>query len=176
MPENETVKKVEKLVKRSEKVAFMNVGTPENPVFVRMTKFTEISNSKNPQEYSRQYVDEEGEVTDVTGYSEEKTYAFDQHTNNKVHEILSKIADDELTADDAKVEILVVDKSDVVSDGVYGARLRTYAVVPDGDGDSTDAYTYGGSFKKKSSFEKVNASISKDGLTAEIVVNTNAGE
>lgn len=171
----ETVKKVERLVKRSEKVAFMNTGTPEAPIFTRMTKFTEISNSKNATEYNRQYVDEEGENTDVTGYSEEKSYAFDQYTNNKVHEILSRIADDELTADDAKVEILIVDKTDVVSDGVYGARLRTYAVVPDGDGDSTDAYTYGGSFKKKSPFEKVNATISKDGLTAEIVVDTSAG-
>lgn len=170
MSENQS----EKLVKRSEKIAFMNTGTPEAPIFTRMTKFTEISNSKNPQEYSRQYVDEEGEVTDVTGYSEEKSYSFDQYTNNKVHEILSKIADDELTADDAKVEILVVDMSEIVSDGVYGARLRTYAVIPDSDGDSTDAYTYGGSFKKKSSFEKVNASISKDGKTAEIVVDTSA--
>lgn len=173
MAENEvTEKRVEKLIKRSEKIAFMNTGTPETPVFMRMTKFTEISNSKNPIEYSRQYVDDEGEVTDVTGYSEEKSYAFDQYTNNKVHEILSKIADDELTADDAKVEILIVDKSKVVSEGVYEARLRTYAVVPDSDGDSTDAYTYGGSFKKKSSFEKVNASISTDGITAEIVVST----
>lgn len=169
-----TEKKVERLVKRSDKISFMNVGTAEEPKFLRMRKFTDISNSKNPVEYNRQYVDEEGEDTDVTGYSEEKGYAFDQYTHNPVHEKLVNITDNELTGDDAKVEILTVDKSDIVSEGVYGARLRTYAVVPDADGDSTEAYTYSGSFKKKGAFEKVNASISEDGLIAEIVVNTGA--
>ena len=176
MPENETVKKEERLVKRSDKISFMNVGTPQAPIFARMTKFTEISNSKNSIEYNRQYVDEDGEDSDVVGYSEEKGYAFDQYTGNPVHEKLVNITDNELTGDDAKVEILTVDKSDVVSDGVYGARLRTYAVIPDTDGDSTEAYTYSGSFKKKGVFEKVNASIGKDGLTAEIVVGTSAEE
>ncbi len=176
MSEGETVeKKVEKLVKRSDKISFMNVGTAEAPNFVRMRKFTDISTSKNPVEYNRQYVDEEGEDTDVTGYSEEKGYAFDQYTNNPVHEKIIKITEDELTGDDAKVEILTVDKSDEVSEGVYGARLRTYAVVPDANGDGTEAYTYSGSFKKKGAFDKVEASISKDGLTAEIKVNTGAG-
>ena len=74
-----------KLVKISDKIAFMNTGTEEAPVFERMTKFTEISTSKNPKEYSRQYVDEETETTDVTGYAEEKSYAFDQYTDNPVH-------------------------------------------------------------------------------------------
>ena len=86
-----------KLVKRSDKIAFMNTGTEEEPVWTRMTKFTEISTSKNPTEYSRTYVDEEGETTDVTGYSEEKSYAFDQYTENPVHEKIAKITDDELT-------------------------------------------------------------------------------
>ena len=43
----------EKLVKRSDKIAFMNVGTSEAPDYQRMRKFTEISTSKNPVEYSR---------------------------------------------------------------------------------------------------------------------------
>ena len=99
----------EKIVKRSDKVAFMNTGTTEAPVYTRMRKFTEMSNSKNPKEYSREYVDEDGEVTDVTGYSPEKSYAFDQYKDNPVHEKIAKIADDELKGDDAIVEILVVE-------------------------------------------------------------------
>lgn len=157
----------EKLVKRSDKIAFMNVGTLEAPDFQRMCKFTEIATSKNPAEYSRQYVDEEGETTDVTGYSEEKSYAFDQYSGNEVHEKIAKITDDELTGDDATVEVLVVDKSKVDGEG-FEARKRKYAVVPDSDGDSTEAYTYSGSLKAKGAFEKVTATISADGKTATI--------
>ena len=69
---------MQKLVKRNKKVAFMNVSTTAIANFLRMTKFTEISKAKNAQEYSRTYVDEDGEVTDVTGYSEEISYAFDE--------------------------------------------------------------------------------------------------
>lgn len=159
----------EKLVKRSDKVAFLNVGTSENKNFQRMRKFTEISTSKNPTEYSRRYVDEDAETTDITGYGEEKSYAFDQYANNPVHEKIAKITDDELTGDDATVETLVVDKTKPVTSGGYEARLRKYAVVPDSDGDSTDAYTYSGSLKAKGTFEKVTATISDDGKTATIV-------
>lgn len=164
MAENKT----EKMVKRSDKVAFLNVGTSEAKDFQRMRKFTEISTSKNPTEYSRNYVDEDGEVTDVTGYAEEKSYAFDQYTNNPVHEKIAKITDDELTGEDATVEVLVVDKTSA-TDGNYSARLRKYAVIPDAEGDSTDAYTYSGSLKAKGTFEKVTVTLSADGKTATIV-------
>lgn len=158
----------EKLVKRSDKIAFMNVGTAEAPDFQRMRKFTEMSNSKNPREYSREYVDEDGEVTDVTGYAPEKAFAFDQYTNNPVHEKLAKIIDDELTGDDAIVQILVVDKTKADENGGFESRLRNYSVIPDSDGDSNEAYTYSGSFKSKGAFEKVSAKLSADGKTATI--------
>ena len=153
----------------------MNVSKTNIPDFQRMRKFTDISTSKNPVEYNRQYVDEEGEDSDVVGYSEELGYAFDQYSNNPVHEKIVDITDNELTGDDAVVEILTLDKSKPNGEG-FEARLRRYAVIPDSDGDSTDAYTYSGAFKKKGTFEKVVAKISDDGKTAEIVVDTNAGE
>lgn len=158
----------EKLVKRSDKVAFMDVGTTTED-FQRMRKFTEISTSKNAKEYNRQYVDEEGEDNDVVGYAEEKSYAFDQYTGNPVHEKIATITDDELTGDDATVKVLVVDKSKPVTDGGFEARLRKYAVIPDSDGDSTEAYTYSGALKAKGTFEKVTATISDDGKKATIV-------
>lgn len=158
----------EKLVKRSEKIAFMNVGTVEEPDYQRMRKFTEMSNSKNPREYSREYVDEDGEVTDVTGYSPEIAFAFDQYTNNAVHEKLAKIIDDELTGDDAVVQILVVDKTKTDENGGSESRLRNYSVIPDSDGDSNEAYTYSGSLKSKGAFKKVSAKLSDDGKTATI--------
>lgn len=158
----------EKLVKRSGKVAYMDVGTTGTSSFQRMRKFTEISKSKNPTEYSRSYVDEDGEVTDVTGYSEEISYAFDLYQGNAVHEKIVDITDNEKTGDDALVKILTVDFSKPVSGGSggYEARLRTYAVVPDTEGDSTDAYTYSGTFRKNSAFTVGTATVGEDGQTA----------
>ena len=158
----------EKLVKRSGKVAYMDVGTTGTSSFQRMRKFTEISKYKNPTEYSRSYVDEDGEVTDVTGYSEEISYAFDLYQGNAVHEKIVDITDNEKTGDDALVKILTVDFSKPVSGGStgYEARLRTYAVIPDTEGDSTDAYTYSGTFRKNSGFTIGTATISDDGKTA----------
>ena len=73
----------QKLVRRSQKVAFMNIGDAEVPNYQRMKKFTELSNSRNSIEYSRQYVDEDGEDTDVVGVSLEKGFAFDEYANNQ---------------------------------------------------------------------------------------------
>ena len=156
---------MEKLVKRSGKVAFMDVSTTSIPNFLRMRKFTEISKSKNPTEYSRTYIDEDGEVTDVTGYSEEISYAFDLYSGNLVHEKIVKITDDELTGDEALVKILIVDFSKPVEDG-YEARLRTYTTVPDTEGDSTDAYTYSGAFRKNSIMTKGIATLNTDNTVA----------
>ena len=155
----------EQLVKRNGKVAYMDVSTTAIANFLRMTKFTEISKSKNATEYSRTYVDEDGEVTDVTGYSEEISYAFDLYKGNLVHQKLVNITDNELTGNDALVKILQVDFSKPVGSG-YEARLRTYSVVPDTEGDSTDAYTYSGAFRKNSGFTIGVATISADGMKA----------
>lgn len=159
---------MQELVKRNGKVAYMDVSTTTIANFLRMTKFTEISKSKNATEYSRTYVDEDGEVTDVTGYSEEISYAFDLYKGNLVHQRLVNITDNELTGNDALVKILQVDFSKPVGSG-YEARLRTYSVVPDTEGDSTDAYTYSGAFRKNSGFTIGVATISEDGLTATFV-------
>lgn len=156
---------VEELVKRSKKVAFMNVSTTDIANFLRMTKFTEISKSKNPTEYSRQYVDEDGETTDVTGFSEEISYNFDQHVGNLVHKKLADIADDEKTGADALVDILQVDLTETMQDG-YKGRLRTYSTVPDADGDGTDAYTYSGAFRRNSNMTIGVAKLSSDGKSA----------
>ena len=160
----------EQLVKRSRKVAFMDVSTTSIANFLRMTKFTEISKSKNPTEYSRSYVDEDGEVTDVTGYSEEISYNFDLHVGNLVHEKLVDITDNEKTGADALVKILQVDFTKPKGSG-YEARLRTYSTVPDSEGDSTDAYTYSGAFRKNSNMTigvaTMNADNTKATFTAE---------
>ena len=164
-----------KLVTRNKKVAFMNVSTTGVANFLRMTKFTEISKSKNPTEYSRTYVDEDGEVTDVTGYSEEISYAFDLHTGNLVHQKIVDITDNEKVGNDALVQILQVDFTKQVGEG-YEARLRTYSVVPDTEGDSTDAYTYSGSFKKNSNMTIGVATMNADNTVATFTASEEVAE
>ena len=166
---------MEQLVKRSRKVAFMNVSTTAIANFLRMTKFTEISKSKNPTEYSRTYVDEDGEVTDVTGYSEEISYNFDLHVGNLVHQKIVDITDNEKTGADALVQILQVDFTKPIGSG-YEARLRTYSVVPDAEGDSTDAYTYSGAFRKNSNMTIGVATMNADNTVATFTANAEVAE
>lgn len=165
----ETQTKKAKLVKRHQRVAFMDTDTTGSaPKFERMTGFTSMTNSKNPTEYSRQYVDRESEDTDVVGYSPSVSYSFDRHTNTPVHERIAKVHDGELTGSDALVDILIVDifaQSGTENDS-YVARKRTYAIIPDADGDGNDALIYTGSFKSKSDVEEGTATLSDDGKIA----------
>ena len=131
------------ILNRADKVAFMGL-TKTATSFVRMTEFTDISKSANPTEYSRRYVDERVERNDVTGYAPEISYAFDQTVGNTVQQTIADATDNELT--NVKLPIVTVDFSQASGNG-YVARKRLYSLVPDADGDSTDAYTYSGSFK-----------------------------
>ncbi len=133
----------QKLIGRYERLAFMETA---DGTFTRMTGFSSMSNSKNSKEYNRHYVDEKSDRTDVVGYAASTSYSFDRHTNNPVHEKISKIADEEVLGTDAQVNIVVVDLFTEAS-GKCTARKRTYSVIPDTDSDGTDALVYSGSFK-----------------------------
>lgn len=158
--------KVARMVQRHQRVAFMNTGTSESPVFTRMTKFTSMTNNKNPKEYARQYVDRISEEADVVGYAPSIDYTFDRHTNTPVHEKLASIHDGELTGEETFVEILIVDLFSADDTNKCVARKRTYAVIPSADGDGTDALIYSGTFKSKSDVEEGTATLSADEQTA----------
>lgn len=133
------------IMKRNSKVAFYGVTGEEGTVYHRMSGFTEFATSKNPIEYSRQYVDEEMEVTDIVGYSPSISYSFDLFDDNPVHLDIAKISDNELVGADAVRQIIVVD----VQASEKTAVMREFAVIPDSEGDNIDVYTYSGSFKVK---------------------------
>ena len=91
------------------------------------------------------------EDTDVVGYSPSMSYGFDQYVGNLVHEDIAKIHDNELMGDGAVRSIIMVDLTAAgTAEGSYLARKRDFAVIPDAEGDSTDAYTYSGNLKAKS--------------------------
>ncbi|MBR5236168.1 MAG: hypothetical protein IKW06_02185 [Clostridia bacterium] len=139
-----------KIVKRSDKLAFFGVKGPTGTVtYHRMKGFNEITTQKGPIEYSRQYVDQEFEQSDVVGYSPSISYSFDQFEDNEVHLDLVKIADRELVGEDAVRSIIMVDLTDGNPEGDYSAVKRDFVVLCESEGDSMDAYTYAGVLKVK---------------------------
>ncbi len=136
------------LIKRSDKKMFYGVPSVAEgeTTFTRMHYFTELSTSKNPVEYSRQYVDEAMERTDVTGYSPSISFNFDDYAGDTVLEDIVTIINEEKLGKEAQRDIILVDFSKEV-DGGFVAVKRTFAVIADSEGDGTEAYTYSGNFK-----------------------------
>ncbi len=151
-----------KIYNRADIVNFMRI----NEEFKRMQGFTEGGKSLNSTTYDRRYIDEKTERSTVTGYSTEIAYSFDRIFDNEIHEKLANIHDNELVGE--VVEILTVNTA------TKEARLRSYSVIPDADGDSTDAYTYSGTFHADGEITQGTATVSADGMTA--TFTENAGE
>lgn len=143
---------------RADIVNFMNTGTAQAPTYTRMQGFTEGGKSLNAQTYDRRYIDEKTERSTVTGYSTSIGYNFDRIVGNSIHEKIANVHDNELVGE--TVQILTVNTK------TNDARLRNYSVIPDTDGDSTDAYTYSGEFHADGDITEGTATVSADGLTA----------
>lgn len=136
------------LVARHKKLAFYGVpgsGSPSTVTYHRMKNFTSLGQSKNPNEYSRKYVDKPNNESDVVGFSPALGFSFDLHTDNAVHEDIVSIADGELIGDDAVRSIILVDTI------TKTAIKRDYSVIMSSEGDNTNVYTYSGDFKCKGS-------------------------
>lgn len=135
------------MIKRSEKLAFMQVTESGSTVYRRMTGFTELSVSKNPKEYSRKYIDESSERNAVVGYSPSISYKMDYEPENTVHKEFSQIADLELTGEDAVRNIVIVDLTTANQSGVCSAIKRAFSVIPSAEGDDSETYTLSGNMK-----------------------------
>lgn len=135
------------MIKRSEKLAFMQVTESGNAVFRRMTEFTELSVSKNPKEYSRKYVDENVERNAVVGYSPAIAYKMDFNPENSVHKEFAKIADQEITGENAVKNIIIVDLTSADANGSANAIKRAFSIIPASEGDDSNTYTLSGNMK-----------------------------
>ena len=158
-----------KLVKRSDKVSFLGCLAEGSETFNRMRGFTTLSGSKNPTEYSRRYVDEEFETTDVTGYSPSLDFGFDQYIGDPVHEEMVGILDNEKLGTEARRNIVTVDFSQEAGEGSYKAVKREYAIIGDAEGDSMDAYTYSGTFRATGKRVVGTATVDETGAVATFV-------
>ena len=155
-----------KLVKRSDKVSFLGCISEGTEKFNRMRGFTTLSGAKNPTEYSRRYVDEEFETTDVTGYSPSLDFGFDQYSGDPVHDEMVKILDNEALGTEARRNIVTVDFSQEAGEGSYKAVKREYAIIGDAEGDSMDAYTYSGTFRSTGKRIVGTATVDENGAVA----------
>ncbi len=135
------------VTKRCDMLAFYGVPTVEEETvkytFHRMKGFSDLSTSKNAKEYSRQYVDEEFEQTDVVGYSPSISFTFDRIKGNAVHDDIAAIYNEEKLGADAVRPIIVVDVE------TKEAIRRDFALIPEGEGSGMDAYVYSGTLKSK---------------------------
>lgn len=149
------------IVRRDKLVAFYGVpdSTGDSTTFHRMKKFTQFAPSKNPIEYGRQYVDEPFGITDVMGYNASISYAFDKHRNLPVQEDIVTITNKELIGDDAVRTIILVDTD------TKEAWQRDYAVIPGGEGDNVNVYTYNGTLKCKGELIEGTAETADDWQT-----------
>lgn len=129
---------------RHKNLAFYGIPSSTGTVkYVRMEKFTQFSQSKNPMEYSRQYVDKPFQQTDVVGFSPSIDYAFDKHSDLEVHKDIIQVTNHECIGEDAVRTIILVDTD------TGDAIKREYAVIPNTEGDNINIYTHSGSFKCK---------------------------
>lgn len=136
------------LVSRNQWEGYMDVGSAgavENELIGE--GFTSFSESKNPKEYSRHYVHEKTERTDVMGYASSISYSADVYSENAVIGKIIEVTDKELTGTDAQVTITLVNKWESSTNGDYIAYQRRYSIIPDGKGDGTDALIYTGTLK-----------------------------
>lgn len=161
------------VTKRSDKVAFYGVPAEGGSyTFHRMKGFSDLSTSKNAKEYTRQYVDEEFEQTDVVGYSPSMSFTLDQMKDDPVHNDIVGIYNDEKLGIDAIRPIVIVD---MLSD-TKEAISREYAVIADGEGNGMDAYVYSGTLKAKGKKIKGTAASEDEWQTITFVEGDKASE
>lgn len=150
-----------KLVLRHEVLTFMKPKKLTEDTFedkyYRLYGFTELSETANPQEYTRKYIDEARERTDIVGMTKTSSFNLDYHEGDLVHADIKNMYDKELTGTNTEREFIAVELfKDVkyTEKAVLGARetktgkraiLRKYTVIIS-DSGGEEAVTFAGSF------------------------------
>lgn len=136
------------LVFRCQWESYMECGDGEAKTFNLIGEgFTTFPESKNPKEYTRKYVNNKTEKTDVIGYAPSIAYSCDVITGEPCVTEIIKVTDNELLGTATHRDIVSVNCWEADTDGKCKAFKRTYAIVPDGKGDGTDALIYTGTMK-----------------------------
>lgn len=141
----------EQLVMRADRRMFMGVESDSTTTYQRMIGFSTLTESKNPTEYSRKYVDEYSETVDVTGISSSYDFTFDLLSPNDVLDDLANIIDSEKLGSETVRSFVSVDFNKPATGGGFEAVKRDFAVIGNSVGDGTDALVYSGTLRAKTS-------------------------
>lgn len=155
-----------KLVLRHEVLTFMKPKKLTEDTFedkyYRLYGFTELSETANPQEYTRKYIDEARERTDIVGMTKTSSFNLDYHEGDLVHADIKNMYDKELTGTNTEREFIAVElfkdvkytetptlqaKETKTGETKTGKRaiLRKYTVIIS-DSGGEEAVTFAGSF------------------------------
>ena len=116
--------------------------------------FTDFTENKNPREYSRRYIHESTERTDLVGFAPSVTYAFDVCDTDCVQEHLLKMTMEEMVGADAQVTVVTAFLyRPGKREGCVCAVRRSYTVCPARLGSGTDALICSGTMKACSEAE-----------------------
>ena len=111
--------------------------------------FTDFTENKNPKEYSRQYIHESAERTDLVGFAPSVTYAFDVFDADAVQAALMEIMLSEAVGDAAAVTVVTAFLHKKTEGNRVEAIKREYTVCPAKLGTGTDALICSGTLKAR---------------------------
>jgi hypothetical protein len=147
------------MLNRNVKMAYVRTEEDHKSIYKKLTGFTEFAVSYNAKEYSRKYIDEKNEKTEVVAYQPSISYSFDKDEYNISQIPFIRAADMEYTGFDARTEIIIVDFMTGDLDGMR-AFYREYVIIPDTEGDDANVYTYSGTLRAFG--EKYEVNVSSD--------------
>lgn len=151
------------LVKRTQIILAMNLGTETTPDWAVCGRgWRKFSESPNAQTESVKYINMESETTDTTSYSPKYAFECDLMASERTIKEIYSIAKGRKTGSDCVRPFLVIDKFDRVDNGGYVAWYEKLAVaVSSIDGDKK--MTVSGDLNAQGDTVKGVATISKDG-------------
>lgn len=162
------------LVLRCQFESYMKCGTGNAESYHLIGEgFTAFPEAKNPVEYTRKYVNDKTERTDVISYAPSISYSCDAISADPCVQKIMNITDNELLGIETYVEIINVNCWENVGSpeqSICKASKRTYAVIPDTKGDGTEALIYSGTLKAVS--DPVFGTFNRD----DKVFSSNSGE
>lgn len=127
------------LVMRSSVLAFMNIQ--KDPLQLPRYSligdgFTRLVNNKAPTEYTRKFVNQRTETTDIIKYQTEILYEIDVLSNNEVIRRILDITDGEWRTGAAMTDVVTVWTDEIVARPmVCAASRRQYKIIPTTIGD-----------------------------------------
>lgn len=110
--------------------------------------FTDFSESKGAKEYSRKYVHNKTESTDVVSYSPSYSYSCDVISGDPVVGEIVEITDREELGSKARRDVVTANMWQPGTEpDTFKAYKRTYAIVPDSKASGTEALVCSGTMK-----------------------------